>query len=207
MQSGGGWRFPSWVNKEPPAGCGKGRQPRLLLVTELRPQRAQRCSVTLVLHSVTVHMAKLIHAVVSPRASTNTTAYSCPEPQQGKSLDPVGQPPPLPVCHGVRLNSQAQGGKTSLKHYKLFVAGTHCGLPGCFLISFVSWFHGHPGQTPESSSLVNSTVAGNAPHAEAQVINFYEHLRLKIRLSASAVVDVIGLTWLDKRKLGDKGKK
>lgn len=50
-------------------------------------------------------------------------------------------------------------------------------------------------------------MAGNVPHAEAEVINFYEHLRLKSRVSASAVVGVIGLTWLDKRKLGDKGKK
>lgn len=74
------------------------------------------------------------------------------------------------------------------------MAGSHCGLLGYFVISFASWFHGHRGQIPKSSSLVNSTVAGNVPHAEAEVINFYEHLRLKIRLSASAVVDVIGLT-------------
>lgn len=35
------------------------------------------------------------------------------------------------------------------------------------------------------------TAAGNAPHAEAGVINSYEHLRLKSIMSAFATVDVI----------------
>lgn len=48
--------------------------------------------------------------------------------------------------------------------------------------------------TPECSSLVNSTVVGNVPHAEVEVINSYEHLRLKSMVSASAVLGGIGLT-------------
>ena len=86
-----------------------------------------------------------------------------------------------------RLREKNQASSIS----KLFVAGTHCGLLDCFLISIESWFHGHSGQKPESSSLVNSTEAGNAPHAEAEVINSYEHLRLKSRVSAFAMVGVI----------------
>lgn len=141
--------------------------------------------------------AKLSHAVVSPSVNTTTTANSCPEPQQGRSLDRAGQSPPLPICHSVRFNSQAEGEKRSLKSETL--CDWHP-LWTAWLFPYQHWVlvPGHPGCLP--SSLVNSTVAGNVPHAEAEVINFYEHLRLNSRVSASTVVGVIGLTWLDKRK-------